>query len=754
MSHLTRYVLVCSLLLAALVLPKQQALAVLPLPSANFGYTLSKLVSMDWLEASTGGTQVSFSDTDDGISVPLVIPFLFRYFEHQYNSIIICTNGMISFDLTIDYCSPSNVHIPLDAQPNNIIAPFWDDLVVGAHNPGKVYTKFIDGSPKRFIIEWLNVTRFGSDDALSFQIVIDSDGNIIMNYLTTTGPTNQNTIGIEDGDGVDGIEAFFNGSGFASSLTAPLSLLYAYPTLNNYRVKATPTYQSGLLVNGIANFYFEVTNTGTSAENFSLPVPTLISGENWNYTYKDALTKNVISNTGQIAPGATKTILMTMTATSGALVGKYSKVKAKFASVTDSTRFFEVVVQGAISVPFIQMFSDYEKRINLDVVSQSHNFSVRTSEAYDFARSLTVSQISPNEYWYLSVWEVPSSSGIQYIRTNALSENSTPPITLTNNLGVSPSTFDTSPHIDTTQSTSAVSGVIFTRTILNSSSEMNDNVFLSRISRDGTKIGTPINLTNNPAFGIPTTQLVPFFLSPKITALNDRFIMTWTESFRDTSNAYLSDIWVAARNTDGNVVKNPAKITASTASIKYRDPNITRFDNNLIFLCYFAFDAGTPANNQLWLQRLDQNGVNIGSPIPLAIVQGRSLDMVRVGSNMLITWIDRQDMRVKYMFVTSEGVPVNGIMGLQSPDGRDMDYVSATFDYTDPDHRAVLTWENLQGDRLYYAAVNVSGEVTPPMIMRQGKGAIPVVHTGAPGASIAPLPFPLRWKLNLPAVVK
>ncbi len=123
-----------------------------------------------------------------------------------------------------------------------------------------------------------------------------------------------------------------------------------------------------------------------------------------------------------------------------------------------------------------------------------------------------------------------------------------------------------------------------------------------------------------------------------------------------------------------------------------------------------------------------------------------------------MAWSNNLTDRISHVFINSDGTLSTAIQDLESPDGRRMDTVSVTYAYppnnTNPG--AILTWENPQADRLYYAMINPAGYVTPPMIFReaQGFGEMRVVRSGAAGASIAPLPFPLMWYLELPFIQK
>ena len=238
-------------------------------PTATFGYTIEKFESQTyWKDISTSGTDVPLSASDDGVSASISLPFAFKYFEHTPTSLIVCSNGFISLDPTFADCAFANEHIPLDVLPNDIIAVFWDDLIVGESNSGKVLVQNFGSVPNRYVvIEWFEVTRLGSDDLLTFQIVLYENGGIDLNYQVVNGDATQNTVGIEDRDGVDGIEAFYRGSGFAGGIVPNLTLRFTYPT-DTYRVKAMPIFQSSFIQvkpdSRFAEFPLTIVNTSSS----------------------------------------------------------------------------------------------------------------------------------------------------------------------------------------------------------------------------------------------------------------------------------------------------------------------------------------------------------------------------------------------------------------------------------------------------------------------------------------------------------
>ncbi len=158
--------------------------------------------TFSWVDITGAGTPVTLGD-DTGVIVPL--PFTFPFYGQDKTSIGICSNGYLTFGSTLgDW---SNDPIPTAAQPNDLVALFWDDL-----NPSgapKVYY-YHDTANNRFIVEYYQVPRFGGSGSLTMEAILYPDGRIVYQYLTMTGTLNSATIGIEDSAGAVGLQVCFN----------------------------------------------------------------------------------------------------------------------------------------------------------------------------------------------------------------------------------------------------------------------------------------------------------------------------------------------------------------------------------------------------------------------------------------------------------------------------------------------------------------------------------------------------------------
>jgi hypothetical protein len=177
----------------------------------------------NWVEiAPTSGGQgvsVGLSDfgryQDDVLVVDL--PFAFNYYGKTFTKMSICSNGWISMGAT-NIRSYRNWTLPSAGSPDNMIAPFWDDLYVRSSNSG-IYSWY-DETGHRLILQWDNVGTAYSpsgDQDETFQIILEDpaynagdtgDGIITFNYQDvnlTDGETGYHTTGIQNEDRDDAV---------------------------------------------------------------------------------------------------------------------------------------------------------------------------------------------------------------------------------------------------------------------------------------------------------------------------------------------------------------------------------------------------------------------------------------------------------------------------------------------------------------------------------------------------------------------
>ena len=186
----------------------------------KFGYTWIDSDEKDgpsfaWMDITSIGTHLSLGDDDDA-SVSL--PYNFNFYGTEKNSLLIGSNGYITFGTNGD--EYSNTEIPNSLSPNNLIAPFWEDL--SPQNGDNVYY-YNDSTNSRFIIQYNDVPSLSDDGNYTFQVVLYRSGTIMFQYKSMSGVVDNATVGIEDSAGTDGLQVAFNTSYIHDSLAVQIA---------------------------------------------------------------------------------------------------------------------------------------------------------------------------------------------------------------------------------------------------------------------------------------------------------------------------------------------------------------------------------------------------------------------------------------------------------------------------------------------------------------------------------------------------
>jgi len=191
--------------------------------SFDTGYDEAPTYNWYEIDPQEGGEgDVIFMHDDHSESYEL--PFQFKYYGVDYDSLTICSNGWISFETTwMTLFRNWNIPAPLGAYA--MVAPFWDDM------KGEPFTvndtlyfhdmricKYYDESDNVFIVEWnACFNRFDLETIEKFQVVlfdplyyptVDGNGEIQFNYHTIDNidaNNNYATVGIESPDQMHGI---------------------------------------------------------------------------------------------------------------------------------------------------------------------------------------------------------------------------------------------------------------------------------------------------------------------------------------------------------------------------------------------------------------------------------------------------------------------------------------------------------------------------------------------------------------------
>lgn len=180
---------------------------------------LVTMSSGNWIDI-TDGTVLSLGDDD---VQKIALPFDFRFYGTTYNDLWVSSNGFVSF--ASGYTNWTNGCLPDTSLPNNAIYAFWDDLrPADGGGDGTLYAKQVDS--ETFVIEWHEVSHYGSSARETFEIILKKDNTILLQYQSLSSASSA-TMGVENAKGTVAQQYWCNGSG--SPLYSGLAIEFTTP---------------------------------------------------------------------------------------------------------------------------------------------------------------------------------------------------------------------------------------------------------------------------------------------------------------------------------------------------------------------------------------------------------------------------------------------------------------------------------------------------------------------------------------------
>ncbi|MBE0571151.1 MAG: S8 family serine peptidase, partial [Ignavibacteriaceae bacterium] len=171
------------------------------------------------ITSNPAAVQVAFpnGNLDDGWTNAISIGFPFEFYGNQYNNLYLSTNGFLSFNaLSSSYIT--NATFPNTSLPNDIIAPFWDDL--DGRTQGTVHY-LLDND--KFYIQFTNWQKYNATGSLTFQVVLYSNGRIMLYYNNMNATLTSATVGIENSSGTDGLQIAYNAAYVSNGLAVKIA---------------------------------------------------------------------------------------------------------------------------------------------------------------------------------------------------------------------------------------------------------------------------------------------------------------------------------------------------------------------------------------------------------------------------------------------------------------------------------------------------------------------------------------------------
>ncbi|MFH2053237.1 MAG: S8 family serine peptidase [bacterium] len=163
-----------------------------------------------WTDISATGTAVFGQYEDDDNYGPQPIGFDFPFYGNSFSEFYVCSNGWLSFtNSTLRTYSNQPLPNAGSSVPENLIAPFWDDMVVDPVTRGLEVHYLFDG--EKLIVQY-DVRRIAAFNPpyYSFQVLLYPGGDIKFQYDTLGAVTNSATIGIQNGTRDDGLMMAYN----------------------------------------------------------------------------------------------------------------------------------------------------------------------------------------------------------------------------------------------------------------------------------------------------------------------------------------------------------------------------------------------------------------------------------------------------------------------------------------------------------------------------------------------------------------
>ncbi len=733
-----------------------------------------------WVNPNTPGwTKVAFSDRDDGSSDPLNLGFTFKYYENSYTQVFLSTNGMLTFGESS--ASSSNELIPFIGTPNNFIAPFWADLYVGpvpADTPVYTGTVSYQAFPGKFVVAYQNVIRFGAlpSDSLSFEVELNNDGKICFNYdALNTKTWDYTTVGIEDVDGVDGLQYFYNNQGPSlTGLVRANSLCFIRPSPRR-AVKLLPHYTSSLAIQGKADFKVKLRNIGEAGDDkFDLTYQK--SDPNWTVSLYDQngntllvdTSQNSIPDTGVdlIKFGGYFTTTVKISAPANAPIGSSATITLTATSVNCPSCRQSMRMQAAIPAPFAQALVNNDSGIELDTTWAKGQYKTPVSK--DFTGSVLSITGKPADI-YTMVWEdnedkivgerQVSYTNLDVARLSRYGQLLHEQVPLTDNEGASLPTWqinDKSPAVAV--SPNGRVGVLWVREIISNTwllptDKRNYNIYFTVLENGTTQspLFEPVNVTGNNSWrGGSDVYNSPYFNSPRLAATSDNhFMLSWSDE-RTQPSGQQGNVYLAAFDSGGTALVGVQQITQGGAGGDYyKDPTLASLSGSRVLLAYAHLDSrSNPVS--IDYQVFNSSAAPQTAPTVLASATGYLPTASQLGGgNILLAWTGAGG-QISYAMLNGSYQKIKGPLPLATPDGLLGDYASITLD---SQGKAILAWSDTDFyQQLYYAYLDQAGNLlTSPLGFNQVSGSTYlIINNGGNGLG----PYTGPHQLSMPLVLR
>jgi hypothetical protein len=204
---------------------------------------------------------------DDDLSLPVPIGFNFNFMCSNYSSVVVGSNGFITFDVNaFDNGCCSGQFIPNNSTPNNMVAFAWDDLI--PPNGGSITYTTMGVSPNKvFILTYSAIPLCcGNSPVNTGQIkLFQADNSIEIHSALISNDGSTITQGIEDSTATIAVAApGANGALYTTTNTA-------YRWTNNIPTPPAAIAGPTAVCSGLANNFSVSPSPGATSYSWALP---------------------------------------------------------------------------------------------------------------------------------------------------------------------------------------------------------------------------------------------------------------------------------------------------------------------------------------------------------------------------------------------------------------------------------------------------------------------------------------------------
>ncbi len=694
----------------------------------DFGYTWDDSIAYSW-ELTTINSSIT-GDENVGL---VSIGFPFKFYEQVWDEVYVTTNGILIFGNPDSGCC-GGFEFPSPRPPNNVIAPFSEDLAVGDnHNDGGIYLENGGSAPDRFfVVEWRDVTVWWDDfgDPYTFQVILHENGDIVFQYQTISATWWWYTIGIEDSYGLDGLaypDWVENGEAIRFYRPEP-----------SVRVAVNPPYQGTFTKPGkVLEYEFQIRNTGELGAdvfnflNFSGWLITLYS-EDGNTPLTDTNSDSMI-DTGPVAQGSSVTVVAKVNTPSSATIGDHNVSEVTAVSALNPAENKRVTLQAAVPTRFAQSYQDDADFLNN--LYLAHPGGGRLLNAGSFGEGLAIAE-GPTNYVY--VWNHysylnPPGVSVSELFYGIIDEVGISVQQLTSHLTATINTQDYNPAVAVAPDGKI--GVIWKRELWdNSTYDYKYDIYFAVLDTGGTALHGPENITN-----IDTWNTYGI-TDPRITATDDnRFVLAW-QIYYDDADIYYNDIHYAIYDSNGSLVKSPTNHTndpGDTNGEANYNPSVARLANNR-FLLVHQHCNNTDGSN-LYYTVLDSAGNTVSATTNLTNDSKETWDWVSDAvefsdGRIIVAWMEDYNFKIHYAILDASYNIIFGPSEIGKPLNSGDGWMSVT---ADANGHAVITWQDYFYDYrpfLYYSLVDSDGNIiTPTTIFQTSQAEEPYIFTNFEG---------------------